>query len=123
MLRWAKNDANSYLPFSGLDEMKEAVTGLIHRRGGPEYDPYSEVVITQGDGDNMLDALLALTDPGDEVVLTDPTYAGMIQAEKASATKGAARERPAPEETTKKPKARKLIKIEETGASLPEAQS
>jgi aspartate/methionine/tyrosine aminotransferase len=36
-------------------------------------------VITQGDGDNMLDALLALTDPGDEVILTDPTYAGMIQ--------------------------------------------
>jgi aspartate/methionine/tyrosine aminotransferase len=27
----------------------------------------------------MLDALLALTDPGDEVVLTDPTHAGMIQ--------------------------------------------
>jgi aspartate/methionine/tyrosine aminotransferase len=27
----------------------------------------------------MLNALLALTDPGDEVVLTDPTYAGMIQ--------------------------------------------
>jgi len=26
----------------------------------------------------MLDALLALTDPGDEVILTDPTYAGMI---------------------------------------------
>jgi len=26
----------------------------------------------------MLDALLCLTDPGDEVILTDPTYAGMI---------------------------------------------
>jgi N-succinyldiaminopimelate aminotransferase len=73
------DEANSYLPFSGLDQMKEAVAGLIRRRGGPEYDPYGEIVITQGDGDNMLDALLALTDPGDEVVLTDPTYAGMIQ--------------------------------------------
>jgi aspartate/methionine/tyrosine aminotransferase len=74
-----RDEANSYLPFSGLDEMKEAVAGLIRRRGGPEYDPYGEIVITQGDGDNMLDALLALTDPGDEVILTDPTYAGMIQ--------------------------------------------
>jgi aspartate/methionine/tyrosine aminotransferase len=74
-----RDEANSYLPFSGLDQMKEAVAGLIHRRGGPEYDPYGEIVITQGEGDNMLDALLALTDPGDEVVLTDPTYAGMIQ--------------------------------------------
>jgi aspartate/methionine/tyrosine aminotransferase len=74
-----RDEANSYLPFSGLDEMKEAVAWLIRRRGGPAYDPYREVVITQGDGDNMLNALLALTDPGDEVVLTDPTYAGMIQ--------------------------------------------
>jgi aspartate/methionine/tyrosine aminotransferase len=40
---------------------------------------YGEIVITQGEGDNMLNALLALTDPGDEVVLTDPTYAAMIQ--------------------------------------------
>ena len=74
-----RDEANSYLPFSGLAEMKEAVAGLIRRRGGPAYDPYGEIVITQGDGDNMLNALLALTDPGDEVVLTDPTYAGMIQ--------------------------------------------
>ncbi len=74
-----RDEANSYLPFSGLDQMKEAVACLIHRRGGPEYNPYGEIVITQGEGDNMLDALLALTDPGDEVVLTDPTYAGMIQ--------------------------------------------
>jgi N-succinyldiaminopimelate aminotransferase len=74
-----RDEANSYLPFSGLDEMKEAVAGLIRRRGGAEYDPYGEIVITQGDGDNVLNALLALTDPGDEVILTDPTYAGMIQ--------------------------------------------
>jgi aspartate/methionine/tyrosine aminotransferase len=74
-----RDDANSYLPFSGLDEMKEAVAGLIERRGGPQYSPYGEIVITQGDGDAILNALLALTDPGDEVVLTDPTYAGMLQ--------------------------------------------
>jgi len=74
-----RDEANSYLPFSGLDEMKQAVASLIRRRGGPDYDPFGEIVITQGDGDNMLDALLALTDPGDEVILTDPTYAGMIQ--------------------------------------------
>jgi aspartate/methionine/tyrosine aminotransferase len=74
-----RDDANSYLPFSGLDAMKEAVAAHIQRRGGPAYDPYHEVVITQGEGDNMLDALLTLTDPGDEVIVTDPTYAGVIQ--------------------------------------------
>jgi aspartate/methionine/tyrosine aminotransferase len=74
-----RDEANSYLPFSGLDEMKQAVAGLIRRRGGPEYDPYAEIVITQGEGDNMLNALLALTDPADEVILSNPTYAGMLQ--------------------------------------------
>jgi N-succinyldiaminopimelate aminotransferase len=74
-----RDEANSYLPFSGLDEMKEAVAELIARRGGPHYDPYSEIVITDGDGSAVLNALFVLTDPGDEVILTDPTYAGMLQ--------------------------------------------
>jgi N-succinyldiaminopimelate aminotransferase len=74
-----RDEANSYLPLSGLNEMKEAVADLIARRGDPQYDPYSEIVITDGDGSAILNALLVLTDPGDEVILTDPTYAGMLQ--------------------------------------------
>src|SRR6266542_2932910 len=74
-----RDEANSYLSFSGLDEMKEAVAELTARRGGPRYDPYGEIVITDGDGSAILNALLVLTDPGDEVILTDPTYAGMFQ--------------------------------------------
>src|SRR5215831_6001866 len=74
-----RDDANSYLPFSGLDEMKAAVAELIARRGGPRYDPFQEIVITDGDGSAILNALLVVTDPGDEVILTDPTYAGMLQ--------------------------------------------
>ncbi len=35
-------------------------------------------MITAGEGEAMLDALFCLTDPGDEVVVTDPTYAGMV---------------------------------------------
>ena len=73
-----EDDANSWLPFNGREDLKEAVTGYIERRGGPRYDPRREVVITCGEGEAMLDALLCLTDPGDEVILTDPTYAGML---------------------------------------------
>lgn len=72
------DEANSWLPFTGRDDLKEAVAGYIARRGGPTYDGRREIVITSGEGDAMLDALLCLTDPGDEVVVTDPTYAGMI---------------------------------------------
>ena len=72
------DEANSWLPFNGREDLKEAVAGYIGRRGGPRYDPRREVVITCGEGEAMLDALLCLTDPGDEVILTDPTYAGML---------------------------------------------
>jgi aspartate/methionine/tyrosine aminotransferase len=71
-------EANSWLPFTGRDDLKEAVAAYIERRGGPRYDGRREIVITSGEGTAILDALFCLTDPGDEVVLTDPTYAGMI---------------------------------------------
>jgi aspartate/methionine/tyrosine aminotransferase len=71
------DEANSWLPFTGRDDLKRAVAASIERRGGPAYLP-SQVVITSGEGDAMLDALLALTERGDEVILTDPTYAGML---------------------------------------------
>jgi aspartate/methionine/tyrosine aminotransferase len=73
-----EDDANSWLPFNGRDDLKEAVADHVRRRGGPAYDPRREIVITCGEGEAMLDALLCLTDPGDEVILTDPTYAGML---------------------------------------------
>jgi aspartate/methionine/tyrosine aminotransferase len=73
-----EDDANSWLPFNGREDLKAAVADLLARRGGPRYDPHREIVITCGQGEAMLDALLCLTDPGDEVILTDPTYAGML---------------------------------------------
>ncbi len=73
-----EDEANSWLPFTGRDDLKEAVAAYIERRGGPRFDGRREIVITSGEGDAMLDALFCLTDPGDEVVLTDPTYAGML---------------------------------------------
>ena len=72
------DDANSWLPFTGRDDLKDAVAAFVERRGGPRYDGRRDIVITCGEGDAMVDALFCLTDPGDEVVLTDPTYAGML---------------------------------------------
>lgn len=69
---------NSWLPFTGRDDLKQAAAAFIERRGGARYDGRREIVITSGEGTAMVDALLCLTDPGDEVILTDPTYAGMI---------------------------------------------
>jgi aspartate/methionine/tyrosine aminotransferase len=72
-----EDDANSYLPFTGRDDLKAAVAAHLQRRSGHAYDA-AQVTIACGDGDNMLDAVLAVADPGDEVIVTDPVYAGMI---------------------------------------------
>jgi aspartate/methionine/tyrosine aminotransferase len=73
-----KDEYNGFIPFSGRANLKEAVADHVERRSGIRYDPESEIVIPPGDAGPLLDALLATTEPGDEVILTDPTYAGMI---------------------------------------------
>jgi aspartate/methionine/tyrosine aminotransferase len=73
-----QDEANSWLPFTGKKDLRQAVASQLHERSGVAYDPETQVVITCGEGDAMVDALFVATDPGDEVILTDPTYAGMI---------------------------------------------
>jgi aspartate/methionine/tyrosine aminotransferase len=72
------DDANSWLPFTGLEPLREAVAARLHDQTGRTYDPLTEVVITGGGTSAVFDALLATVDHGDEVVVTDPTYAGFI---------------------------------------------
>ncbi len=72
-----RDEDNSYLPFTGKLALRESVAERLSKQAGHSYSP-SEVVITCGGTEGMFDALLATTDPGDEVILTDPTYAGMI---------------------------------------------
>jgi len=71
--------SHSYLPFIGTRALRETVAAKVGAQAGRVYDPEREVVITCGGTEGILDALLATVDPGDEVVLTDPTYAGLIQ--------------------------------------------
>jgi aspartate/methionine/tyrosine aminotransferase len=73
-----RDDANSYLPFTGILELRQAVAEHIAARSGVSYDPETEIVITCGGTEGLTDALLAVTDPGDGVVVTDPTYAGIV---------------------------------------------
>jgi N-succinyldiaminopimelate aminotransferase len=73
-----RQEANSWLPFTGKLALKQAIAAQFTARSGITVDPEVQVTITCGEGDAMLDAIFVTTDPGDEVILTDPTYAGMI---------------------------------------------
>lgn len=75
------DDANSYLPFFGHDRLRRAATRLVERNGGLADDAYDwrkQCFISAGGLNGILNVLLALIDPGDEVVLTSPTYVGLI---------------------------------------------
>jgi aspartate/methionine/tyrosine aminotransferase len=71
--------ANSYLPFTGKRSLREAIAARVGESAGVEYDPDRNVVVTAGGTQALFSALLATVDPGDEVLLTDPTYAGVTQ--------------------------------------------
>lgn len=70
--------ANSYLPFFGLDVLRQAAADLVGRHAGHHYDWKSECVISAGGLSGILNVLLATLEPGDEVLLTDPIYVGLI---------------------------------------------
>ena len=72
------DDANSYLPFFGLDSLRQAASRLVGQQSGQDYDWKTECVISAGGLSGIFNTLLAVLEPGDEVLLTDPTYVGLI---------------------------------------------
>ncbi|MEU4546031.1 pyridoxal phosphate-dependent aminotransferase [Nonomuraea dietziae] len=70
---------NSWLPFSGLPVLREAIAADLRLRTGLDFDPVRQIVVTSGGTSAVMPVLLATTEPGERVVLTDPTYAGLFQ--------------------------------------------
>ncbi len=66
--------SNQYPPLTGLAELREAVAAANRRFYGIEVDPAREVVVTSGATEAITASLIALLDPGDEVVLIEPLY-------------------------------------------------
>ncbi|MGH7049966.1 MAG: pyridoxal phosphate-dependent aminotransferase [Acetobacteraceae bacterium] len=69
--------ANSYLPFVGQDRLRAVVARHVSGLSGVAYTARN-VVIAAGGLSGILNALLATIEIGDEVVLTDPTYVGLL---------------------------------------------
>ncbi len=65
---------NQYPPGPGIPELRKAVAGHQRRFYGLTYDPDTEVLITAGATEAIAAALLALLEPGDEVIAFEPYY-------------------------------------------------
>ncbi len=65
---------NQYPPGPGVPELRTAITAHQERRYGLSYDPDREVLVTAGATEAIAAALLALVEPGDEVIAFEPYY-------------------------------------------------
>ena len=72
------DEANSYLPFQGHRALREAAAGHVSAMTGHHYDPGTECVGVAGGLNGILNVLLATVEPGQEVVICDPVYAGLV---------------------------------------------
>ncbi len=73
-----RDASNSYLPFLGIHDLRRAAAARVSASAGVPYDPEAQCIISAGGLSGVLNVLLAILEPGDEVLITDPAYAGLL---------------------------------------------
>ena len=68
-----------YSQNAGLLELRETIARYYLRTEGLVYDPVSEIMVTVGAMEGLYLALLAILDPGDEVIIPAPYYVNYVQ--------------------------------------------
>lgn len=68
-----------YSQNAGLLPLRETIADYYKRTEGFEYNPNSEVIVTVGAMEGLYLALLALLNPGDEVIIPAPYYVNYVQ--------------------------------------------
>ena len=63
-----------YTSNSGLKELRTEIAAYIRRRLGVNYNPVSEVLVTVGGSEGIDLAFRAMINPGDEVLIPEPSY-------------------------------------------------
>lgn len=71
--RALSKQSNQYPPMVGVPELRDAVAGFYGRRQGLSL-ARENVVVTSGATEALASALLALVQPGDEVIVFEPAY-------------------------------------------------
>jgi len=67
-----------YTSNAGLKELKDEVCNYLNRKLGVTYDANNEVIITVGGSEAIDIAIRAMVDPGDEVLLPQPSYVSYL---------------------------------------------
>lgn len=67
-----------YTSNAGLKELREEITNYLYRKLGVNYDPLKEVLVTVGGSEGIDLAIRAMIDPGDEVLVPEPSYVSYL---------------------------------------------
>ena len=67
-----------YTSNAGLMQLREEICRYLHRRFHVEYDPKTEVMVSVGGSEAIDVALRAMLDPGDEVLVPQPSYVSYV---------------------------------------------
>ena len=67
-----------YTSNAGLKELKQEICRYLYRRFDVSYNPDSEVMVTVGGSEAIDIALRAMCDPGDEVLIPQPSYVSYV---------------------------------------------
>src|ERR1043166_1205206 len=67
-------DINQYAITWGAKAFRDAIAAKYRRTYAEEFDPEREITVCCGATEGMIASLLAVLDPGDEVVLFEPFY-------------------------------------------------
>jgi len=67
-----------YSESSGLPELRQEIAKKLKRDNAIDADP-SEIIVTVGAIEGLTAAIMALVDPGDEVILPTPTYSTHVR--------------------------------------------
>lgn len=70
----AKEGKTHYAPTNGIPELREALAQKAYREYNLSYDPNSEILVTVGGTEAIFSALIALINPGDEVLIPNPGF-------------------------------------------------
>ncbi len=73
-LRKDPQKAASYGSTQGIFELREGISSHLKKYGGIDIDPKTEITIADGGTQALLLSILALFNPGDKVIIFDPTY-------------------------------------------------
>ncbi len=68
----------SYTSNYGLPELRDELSRTYYRRYGLDYDPASEILVTTGVSEALDIAIRAVTNPGDEVIVVQPSYVAYV---------------------------------------------